>query len=211
MDFGFDVISAEEYERQRALYGPLTRCAAQAHRRGHPHRGRRGHRPRGQAGDRGGRPRCSSASSAPSTSTLRHAGTGRPLAWANPAVGTAQCDRAADGHPPRGRRAVLERVHPRRAPTRGRRAGCTAASARWCSTTSSARRPARADPAEVHRHHHAALPARHAAGAAARGGVHRADRGRQDLRAGLPAATPTASTVEAEGVFIRPAWARDAG
>ena len=24
MDFGFDVISAEEYERQRALYGPLT-------------------------------------------------------------------------------------------------------------------------------------------------------------------------------------------
>jgi 3-hydroxyacyl-CoA dehydrogenase len=24
MDFGFDVISAEEYERQHALYGPLT-------------------------------------------------------------------------------------------------------------------------------------------------------------------------------------------
>ena len=24
MDFGFDVISAEEYERQRELYGPLT-------------------------------------------------------------------------------------------------------------------------------------------------------------------------------------------
>ena len=27
---------------------------------------------------------------------------------------TAQCDRAADGHPPRGRRAVLERVHAQR-------------------------------------------------------------------------------------------------
>jgi hypothetical protein len=24
MDFGFEVISAQEYERQRALYGPLT-------------------------------------------------------------------------------------------------------------------------------------------------------------------------------------------
>ena len=33
MDFAFDVISAEEYERQRALYGPLTESLAQAHRR----------------------------------------------------------------------------------------------------------------------------------------------------------------------------------
>ena len=26
MDFGFDVITAEEYERQHALYGPLTQA-----------------------------------------------------------------------------------------------------------------------------------------------------------------------------------------
>ncbi len=75
------------------------------------------------------------------TSTLRHAGTGRPLPWANPAVGL----RNAIAPP-------MEIVHGDDGrcwaeftlawPTRVRPDWCTAASAHWCSTTSSARPPA---------------------------------------------------------------------
>jgi acyl-coenzyme A thioesterase PaaI-like protein len=86
MDFPFDLISAEDYERKRAVHGPLTQAvrelidasirtdvddatvreaqaaieAVTATLRGAQH---------------------------DQTSTLRHAGTGRTLAWANPAVG----------------------------------------------------------------------------------------------------------------------------
>ena len=86
MDFGFDVITEDEYQRQRALYGPLTEAVrklvdaslhtdvdesvvrdAQA-------------RIEAVAEMLGSRQRAV-------TSTLRHEGTGRPLAWANPAVG----------------------------------------------------------------------------------------------------------------------------
>ena len=86
MDFAFDVISAQEYARQRASYEPLTDAlrklidvgihtavdeatALQA----------LGHLEAAAALLEGEQRRA--------TSTLRHADTGQPLAWANPAVG----------------------------------------------------------------------------------------------------------------------------
>lgn len=64
MDFGFDVISSEEYERQRALYGPLTEAlrrliAAGIHTEIEEATVRDAQAPSRRP------PRCSSASSAP--------------------------------------------------------------------------------------------------------------------------------------------------
>ena len=86
MDFGFDVISADEYERQRGLYGPLTEALRKLITAGiHTEV------------DEDTVGEAQSAIEAATallerrqrsvTSTLRHEGTGRPLAWANPAVG----------------------------------------------------------------------------------------------------------------------------
>ncbi len=86
MEYPFDLISAGEYDRQRAVHGPLTRAIRELI-------------------DAGIRTDVDEAtvqealaaveavtaslrgSQRSATSTLRHAGTGRPLAWANPAVG----------------------------------------------------------------------------------------------------------------------------
>ena len=62
--------------------------------------------------------------------------------------------------------------------------------------------------AAAHRHHHDALPAHHAARRSARPRRDRSHRGRQDLRFGH-LADADGVTVEAEGVFIQPRWARD--
>ncbi len=85
-DFPFDVITADEYDRQRSLHGPLTQAIRELI----------------DAGIRtdvdGETVRQAQAAieavtgslrnaQRDQTSTLRHAGTGRPLAWANPAVG----------------------------------------------------------------------------------------------------------------------------
>jgi acyl-coenzyme A thioesterase PaaI-like protein len=85
-DFPFDVISAEEYDRLRGVYEPLTQSLRRLI----------------EAGVRTGvdediiRDAQTAIDSVAETlertqrdtnSTLRHAGTGRPLAWANPAVG----------------------------------------------------------------------------------------------------------------------------
>lgn len=86
MDFGFDMITEEEYQRQRALYGPLTESLrrlidAALHT---------------QVGEdivRDAQDKINALTAALSskqrdvTTTLRHEDTGRPLAWANPAVG----------------------------------------------------------------------------------------------------------------------------
>lgn len=86
MDFGFDVITDEEYERQRALYGPLTeavRTLIDASL----------HTEVDEATARDAQARIEAVAELLNskqravTSTLRHEGTGRPLAWANPAVG----------------------------------------------------------------------------------------------------------------------------
>lgn len=86
MDFGFDVITAEEYERQRALYGPLTDSLrrlieAGLHTEADEHTVRDARAAIEAVTERLERHRRTVGS------TLRHEGTGRPLAWANPAVG----------------------------------------------------------------------------------------------------------------------------
>jgi acyl-coenzyme A thioesterase PaaI-like protein len=86
MDFGFDLISADEYERQRDLYGPLTDALRRLIDAGIR-----------TAVDEDTVREAQAAIEAVTaalereqriaTSTLRHEATGRPLAWANPAVG----------------------------------------------------------------------------------------------------------------------------
>lgn len=86
MDFGFDVITDEEYERQRALYGPLTEavrrliCASL-------------HTEIDETAVADAQAKIEAvtrileSTQRPVSSTLRHEVTGRPLACANPAVG----------------------------------------------------------------------------------------------------------------------------
>ena len=86
MDFGCDVISAQEYERQHALYGPLTEALRKLIGAGI----------RTEVDEDTVRQAQSAIEAVTETlerkqrtvtSTLRHEGTGRPLTWANPAVG----------------------------------------------------------------------------------------------------------------------------
>lgn len=85
-EFPFDLIAADEYDRLRALYEPLTESMRRLIDAGI----------RTGVDDRAiGEARAAIDSATETlervrrdtTSTLRHAGTGRPLAWANPAVG----------------------------------------------------------------------------------------------------------------------------
>ena len=86
MDFGIDVISAEEYERQRELYGPLTDALRKLIGAGI-------HTEVDEDTVRQAQSAIEAAtellerSQRSVTSTLRHEDTGRPLAWANPAIG----------------------------------------------------------------------------------------------------------------------------
>ena len=86
MDFGFDVISEDEYQRQRALYGPLTESLrrlieAALHTEADE-------RTVSDAKDRiEALTELLGSDRRTVTTTLRHEATGRPLAWANPAVG----------------------------------------------------------------------------------------------------------------------------
>jgi acyl-coenzyme A thioesterase PaaI-like protein len=86
MDFGVDVISAEECERQRALYGPLTEALRKLIAAGI-------HTEIDEDTVRSAQAAIESVTQTlkskqrTATSTLRLEGTGRPLAWANPAVG----------------------------------------------------------------------------------------------------------------------------
>ncbi|HEX2213448.1 MAG TPA: PaaI family thioesterase [Mycobacterium sp.] len=86
MDFGFDVITDQEYERQRALYGPLTEAVRKLVDASL-------HTDVDEAVVRDAQARIEAVTESLNskqravTSTLRHEGTGRPLAWANPAVG----------------------------------------------------------------------------------------------------------------------------
>ncbi|OBI71238.1 PaaI family thioesterase [Mycobacterium sp. E740] len=86
MDFGFDVITEDEYQRQRALYGPLTEAVrrliyASLHTE----------IDESAVADAQAKIEAVTeileSSQRSVTSTLRHESTGRPLAWANPAVG----------------------------------------------------------------------------------------------------------------------------
>jgi acyl-coenzyme A thioesterase PaaI-like protein len=86
MDFGFDVISAEEYERQRSLYGPLTEALRKLIGAGiHTEVDEDTVRDAQSAIEKA--TEMLERKQRTVTSTLRHEGTGRPLAWANPAIG----------------------------------------------------------------------------------------------------------------------------
>lgn len=85
MDFGFDLISDEEYERQRGLYGPLTDSLRRLIEAGL-------HTEADEDTVRDAQNRIEAVAEMLETkqrakSTLVHEATGRPLAWANPAVG----------------------------------------------------------------------------------------------------------------------------
>jgi acyl-coenzyme A thioesterase PaaI-like protein len=85
MDFGFDVISEDEYQRQRALYGPLTESLRRLIEAAlHTEVDER------TVSDANGKIEALTElldSERRTVTTLRHESTGRPLAWANPAVG----------------------------------------------------------------------------------------------------------------------------
>jgi acyl-coenzyme A thioesterase PaaI-like protein len=86
MDSGFDVISAEEYDRQRVLYEPLTAAIrklidAGIHTDVDQETAREAQSAIAAVTEMLERKRRTV------TTTLRHEDTGRPLAWANPAVG----------------------------------------------------------------------------------------------------------------------------
>jgi acyl-coenzyme A thioesterase PaaI-like protein len=86
MDFGFDLISAEEYDRQRVLYEPLTAAIRNLIDAGI-------HTEVDEATAREAQAALEAVTELLDskrrtvTTTLRHEDTGRPLAWANPAVG----------------------------------------------------------------------------------------------------------------------------
>jgi acyl-coenzyme A thioesterase PaaI-like protein len=85
MDFGFEVINEDEYQRQRALYGPLTESLRRLIEAAlHTEADER------TVNDAKGKIEALTElldSERRTATTLRHESTGRPLAWANPAVG----------------------------------------------------------------------------------------------------------------------------
>jgi acyl-coenzyme A thioesterase PaaI-like protein len=86
MDFAFTTVTAEEYERMCGLYEPLTQSLRRLVAAGI-------HTGVDEQIIREARAAIDAVSETlertqqETTSTLRHAGTGRPLVWANPAVG----------------------------------------------------------------------------------------------------------------------------
>ncbi|MCW2518146.1 MAG: Thioesterase [Mycobacterium sp.] len=86
MDFPFDLISAEEYERQCALHTPLTQAVRELIDAGIRTDVDEVTVLEAQAAIEAITEKLRGAQRT-DTSTLRHAGTGRTLAWANPAVG----------------------------------------------------------------------------------------------------------------------------
>jgi len=86
MDFGFDVISAEEYERQRVLYEPLTAAIRKLIDAGIHTDVDEVTAREAQAAVEAVTAMLESKKRTVAT-TLRHEDTGRPLAWANPAIG----------------------------------------------------------------------------------------------------------------------------
>ncbi|BDX31631.1 thioesterase [Mycobacterium antarcticum] len=86
MNFPFDLISAEEYDRQRMMHAPLTQAIRELIDAGIRTDVDEDTVADARAAIEAVTARLRSTQRA-ATSTLRHAGTGRPLAWANPAVG----------------------------------------------------------------------------------------------------------------------------
>ena len=86
MEFTFDIINAEDYARQRASYEPLTDALRRLIDAG-IHTAVDQDAVRAALGHLEAATELLEREQRTTTSTLRHADTGRPLAWANPAVG----------------------------------------------------------------------------------------------------------------------------
>jgi acyl-coenzyme A thioesterase PaaI-like protein len=86
MDFSFTTVTAEEYERLCALYEPLTQSLRRLIDAG-IRTGVDEHTIRDAQATIDALAETLERTQHETTTTLRHAGTGRPLAWANPAVG----------------------------------------------------------------------------------------------------------------------------
>lgn len=86
VDFGFDLITEDEYQRQRALYGPLTEAVRRLVDASL-------HIEVDEASVRDAQAQIDAVAELllskqrAVTSTLRHEASGRPVAWTNPAVG----------------------------------------------------------------------------------------------------------------------------
>jgi acyl-coenzyme A thioesterase PaaI-like protein len=86
MDFAFDTVTTQEYDRLRALHGPLTDAMRDLIDAGIRTDVDDATVLEAQAAIEAVTAKLRSAQRE-KTSTLRHAGTGRPLPWANPVVG----------------------------------------------------------------------------------------------------------------------------
>lgn len=86
MEFAFDIINAEEYARQRASYEPLTDALRRLIDAG-IHTAVDQDAVREALGHLESATELLEREQRTTTSTLRHADTGRPVVWANPAVG----------------------------------------------------------------------------------------------------------------------------
>ena len=86
MEFTFDIINAEDYARQRASYEPLTDALRRLIDAG-IHTAVDQDAVRAALGHLEAATELLEREQRTTTSTLRHADTGRPVAWANPAVG----------------------------------------------------------------------------------------------------------------------------
>ena len=203
-----DDLTPTEVERQAAALRPPDRRRARAGRRDDPHRGRRRRDPRRQAEVEALTARLR-ARSCPARTASASATTGSGRAWGNAVVGLRNpvAPPLVVEHDPSGRRPRLVRLPPRR-----RLRGPADARARRrprADPRPDARRVGRRRRTTRHdRHAHAALPPATPLGRPARRGLDRPGRGHQDLGQG-PLLGPDGVTVEAEGVFILPRWARD--
>jgi acyl-coenzyme A thioesterase PaaI-like protein len=209
MDFGFDLISAEEYERQRELYGPLTEAlrkliGAGIHTEVDEDTARQAQSAIEAATEMLERQQRSV------TSTLRHEGTGRPLAWANPAVGL----RNAIAPP-----MVIHHENDNRAWSEFSLSGAYEGPPGWvhggiCALVLDHILGEAASEGLTKPKFTGTITLKYLRGTPlgpwrAEAWIDREDGAKTYARGTLSDAEGV--TVEAEGVFIRPAWARDAG
>jgi acyl-coenzyme A thioesterase PaaI-like protein len=209
MDFGFDVISAEEYDRQRVLYEPLTAAIRRLIDAGI-------HTDVDEAAAREAQSAIEAVAATleqkkrTAANTLRHEDTGRPLAWANPAVGV----RNAIAPP-----MIIHHEADGRAWSEFTLSGAYEGPPGWvhggiCALVLDHILGEAASEGLTQPKFTGTITLRYLRGTPlgplrAEAYIDRTEGVKTFARGSLSDAEGT--TVEAEGVFIRPAWARDAG
>ena len=201
----------EEVDRQRSALRAVHPGRARAGRRDDPHRGRRRRDPRGAGRDRGDHRPAARASQLDGPYGVRFSADGRGRAWGNAVVGLRNADRAAAGRSSSDEptaRAGPTSTSAR--PTRVRPGWSTAASPALIldqmlgEAAGAGGKPGMTGTLTLR------YRQRHPARRPARRGLDRPRRGHQDLGQGRHPSDADGVTVEAEGVFILPRWAREA-